>query len=439
MKPETGEELNIKIMARGYRPFVVKLKLKKGETKTVTAVMNRAATLTVISPVKNGRIYINSQYIGRGKALINPEVEKILAIQVKAPGFKEFNSQITVNAGEQKVVKAELIRKKKLERINWQHKMGKTVLVKPVVYGKNLIIATNDGNLLMVNREGKRIWKADLKRRIESTPLVYRNKIYVATSNGDFYSLNARSGGIVWKKKIFGSLLFGSRPIVAAGSLYLATSFGRVYSFSITGKEKWHVDLENGVYSSVTYREGLVYVGAEDHNIYALNAKDGDIEWKFKADSRMVSSAPTIKGNTLYIGCYSGSFFAIDASKGSEKWKLKTGDSIFSTPLIIGNSIYLGSNDGKLYAILKDSGKVLWKFNAGSKVKSKAASIGNLVVITSGKRVLALDKKSGALQWAHIFKKEIKTSASISGNDIFVGLEDGEIASVRNSLLDTYR
>lgn len=439
LNPIPGEDIKVKIVAAGYRPFVTTVNLKKGEIKNVTAVMKKAATLTVVSPVRYGRIYLNDRYVGRGRVVLTPGVEKKFTVAVKAPGFKDYSTEVTLGVGEQKVLRTELIRKKKLDRLTWKHKMGKTVLVKPVVYGRYLIIATNDGTLLLVSRTGKRIWKADLKRRIESTPMTWKGKIYVATSNGDFYALNAGTGRIVWKKKIFGSLLFGSRPVVAGGNLYFATSFGRVYSFTTAGKERWHVDLENGIYSSVAFDKGMVYVGAEDHNIYAIRAKDGDISWKFKADSRMVSSAPTIHNSILYIGCYSGTFFAVDALKGQEKWKLKTGDSIFSTPLIKGRRVYVGSNDGKLYAIDTASGKVAWTYNTGSKVKSKVAVTGNLIIITSGRRVMALDRTGGKLQWAHTFKKEVKTSATVSGNDIFVGLDDGEIASVKNSLIQKFR
>ena len=111
----------------------------------------------------------------------------------------------------------------------------------------------------------------------------------------------------------------------------------------------------------------------------------------------------------------------------------------FSTPLIKGRRVYVGSNDGKLYAIDAASGKVAWTYNTGSKVKSKAAATGNLIIVTGGKKVMALDRAGGKLQWVYTFQKEVKTSATVSGNDIFVGLDNGEIASVKNSLIQTFR
>lgn len=439
LEPDADKKITVKITARGYTPYITEVAVKKGETRDVRAVLKRATTLIVISPVRYGKIYVNNEFIGTGRATFTSQAGEDLNVMVKAAGFDTYTASLSLKQGETKQVTAAMVGKAKKGRIKWQHKLGKTITVKPVIYKNYLVIATNDGNLIMVNKNGRRIWKADLKRRIESTPLVHRNRVYIATSNGDFYALNGGSGQIIWKKKIHGSLLFGAQPVIVGSNLYMATSFGRVYSFTLAGKETWHVDIENGIYSSPAVSNGTVYVGAEDQNVYALRAKDGSVMWKFKTDSRIVSSAPTVEGNTLYAGCYSGSFFAVNAATGKMKWKVKTGDSIFSTPLVKGNKIFIGSNDGSLYSIESSSGKVLWKYNTGNEVKSKPAAAGILVVVTSGKNVFAVDGNSGKLQWRHIFRKTIKTSASISGNNIFVGLDGGEIASVRNKLRDTYR
>jgi len=439
LEPDAGEKITIKIAARGYTPFVTEVEVKKGETRDVRAVMKKATRLVIVSPVPHGKIYVNNKYIGTGRAAYTSQAGEDLNVMVKAAGFDAYITSITLREGETKQVTAAMVGKARKGRVKWQQKLGKTISVKPIVYKNYLIIATNDGNLIMVNKNGRRIWKADLKRRIEATPLVYGNRIYIATSNGDFYSLKTGSGQIVWKKKIHGSLLFGAKPVVVGNNLYVATSFGRVYSFTLAGKETWHMDIENGIYSSPAVSKGTVYVGAEDQNIYALKTKDGSIKWTFKTDSRIVSSAPVVKGNTLYAGCYSGSFFAVNTATGKMKWRVKTGDSIFSTPLVKGNRVFIGSNDGSLYSINSVSGKVLWKYSTGNKVKSKPAAAGNLVIVTSGKNVYAVEGNSGKLQWRHAFRREIKTSASISGNSIFVGLDGGEIASVRNKLRDTYR
>jgi outer membrane protein assembly factor BamB len=234
-------------------------------------------------------------------------------------------------------------------------------------------------------------------------------------------------------------MLFGSKPVIVNDRIFMATSFGRVYAFSLAGKEIWHKDLENGIYSSIACSEGKLFVGTEDQKIYALKEKDGDIEWEFRADSRMVSSSPVIWGKTLYVGCYSGTFFAIDIDKGKLNWKYKTGDSIFSTPLVKNGIVYFGSNDGYVYALQAEKGDVAWKFRTGDKVQTRPTVLDNLLIITSGTQIYALSSGTGDVQWSHRFDREVKTSASVSGNEIFIGLENGEVASVRNSLRNIYQ
>ncbi len=264
--------------------------------------------------------------------------------------------------------------------------------------------------------------------------MIKAGNIYVVTNSGDFYSLKVRNGHRNWKKKVYGALLFGSKPLIVGKRIFLGTSYGRIYAFTTEGKELWMKDINNGIYSSPAFAGGKIFFGAEDRKIYALSASDGSIEWKFKTDSRMVSSSPVIHGKTLYIGCYSGTFFAIDTGKGKERWNYKTGDSVFSSPVVYGESVIFGSNDGYLYRLSLSKGSLVWKFNTGSKITSRPSLKENRVYITSGKKIFALNSANGRQVWQHGFARDVKTSATVVGNDIYLGLDKGELTSVRDSL-----
>jgi outer membrane protein assembly factor BamB len=439
LKPMPGASLTVEVMAPGFGSYKDEVTLKEGENRVLDVQLMEKAKLTIISPVSNSSIYVNSKFVGKDRVTVQPGAGKKIEIQVVSRGFKKYTAEVVLNTGESKEIKVELEQEKLLDRLNWSQNVGSQVLVDPIAYGNYLLVVAGDGSVVAMNREGARIWKANLKRGIESTPVIHEGNAYVVANNGDFYSIRITTGQISWKNKMFGALLFGSKPVIEKDTIFLATSFGRVYAFSTAGKELWHTDLENGVYSSVAYNNGKLYVGAEDHYIYAMDAKKGNVQWKFKTDSRMVSSSPMISGKTLFVGCYSGSFYAIDTDKGNEKWKFKSGDSIFSTPLISGGMVFFGSNDGNLYALSADGGKMMWKLETGSKVKSSPSTNGEFLFITSGNQIYALNMKNGGIQWTHRFDRSVKTSAGIKGNDIFVGLDSGEVASVRNSLKAVYR
>ncbi len=434
--PIPGAKLDILVSAPKYEKFRESITLSEGEKRVITAKFVKSPVLTVVSPVRNGRIYINSRYLGRGRVVYYPESGSSLNIEIFARGFKKYSGKLTMSPGEERVFRASLEKAKELSRIRWSEKFGSNINIRPVYYRNMVIVGTGDGYLLALDKNGKRIWRANLKRSIESTPVIKGGNIFVATNSGDFYSLKLASGQRNWKKKVYGSLLFGSKPLIVNERIYLGTSYGRIYALTSKGKEVWMKDMNNGIYSSLAYSEGMIFFGAEDQRIYALSAKDGDLEWKFKTDSRMVSSSPVIKGKTLYIGCYSGAFFAIDTDNGEERWNYKTGDSVFSSPVIQGNSVIFGSNDGYLYSLSLSNGSLIWKFNTGSKVTARPAIKNNRIYITSGRKIYAVNSANGKQIWQHRFNKDVKTSATVVGNDIFLSLDKGELTSVRDSLKD---
>ena len=48
---------------------------------------------------------------------------------------------------------------------------------------------------------------------------------------------------------------------------------------------------------------GTVFVGSEDHNLYAIRTTDGALQWKF-ATGDWVKSSPALSsdGRTVYVG-----------------------------------------------------------------------------------------------------------------------------------------
>jgi PQQ-like domain len=58
-----------------------------------------------------------------------------------------------------------------------------------------------------------------------------------------------------------------------------------------------------GVTSSPAIIGGVVYVGAEDDNVYALNATDGAVIWNYTTIGLVGSSQAVVNG-VVYIGSY---------------------------------------------------------------------------------------------------------------------------------------
>src|SRR5262252_2570048 len=62
-------------------------------------------------------------------------------------------------------------------------------------------------------------------------------------------------------------------------------------------------------------------------------------KWIFKAGGPIVTS-PAIANGVVYIGAMDGHLYAIDQETGKEKWNFKSRMPIQSTPAVSGGMIY---------------------------------------------------------------------------------------------------
>jgi len=224
---------------------------------------------------------------------------------------------------------------------------------------------------------------------------------------------------------------------------------------------KWKFKTGGKVFSSPVVCNGMVYVGSEDHNLYAIDKISGKLLWKFHTGGAVHSSAAVYK-NVVYFGSYDGFYYAVNATTGKLKWKFKTGgekkvgakglwtmkpadrymddlfDFFLSSPVIGADSydpiVYFGSSDGNLYALHALTGKKNWAFKTNGLIHNSPALYNGSIYFGSWDTFLySIDAKTGHLKWKFETGKEpvqhilegIEGSPSCSGGIIYFGSRDG--------------
>ena len=56
---------------------------------------------------------------------------------------------------------------------------------------------------------------------------------------------------------------------------------------------------------------GTVYIGSDDHKVYALDAATGRLRWAYYTGSS-VDSSPAVAGGTVYVGSDNETVYALD-------------------------------------------------------------------------------------------------------------------------------
>jgi hypothetical protein len=113
---------------------------------------------------------------------------------------------------------------------------------------------------------------------------------------------------------------------------------------------KWKYTTNGDVICSPAALGGVVYVGSDDGNVYALDALTGTLKWKSLLGGSVSDTGLAISGGVIYAGSWNDNIYALDASTGAVKWSYKTGDRITAAPAVSSGKVFVGSHDYYLYA-----------------------------------------------------------------------------------------
>ena len=189
----------------------------------------------------------------------------------------------------------------------------------------------------------------------------------------------------------------------------------------------WEFACEDEVRSSPTVAEGILYVGAYDNNLYALDAKKGQFIWKYATEGGIASS-PFVWRDMVFVGSEDRLLYALNARTGGLAWTCPTGERVRSSPRVEYNQVFFGSDDGHLYAVSAQSGRVTWKFQALKPIRSSPAISDDVVYFGSDdSHVYALDIQNGNLKWKFRANRGITSSPAIDEGLVFVGSTDWNV------------
>ena len=111
----------------------------------------------------------------------------------------------------------------------------------------------------------------------------------------------------------------------------------------------WVGQTGGNVFSSPAVAGNTVYVGSEDHSLYAFEATTGAQLWTATTGD-VIQSSPAVADGLVFVGSFDGGVYAFDQTTGALAWKSATGGPVFASPAWANHVLFVQSNDGYLYA-----------------------------------------------------------------------------------------
>ena len=142
-------------------------------------------------------------------------------------------------------------------------------------------------------------------------------------------------------------------------------------------------DDERGVETTPIVVDGVMYSTGPWSKVVALNAKTGEVLWKFDPKVEKIVSAKgccdvanrgvAVWEGKVFVGSYDGRLIALDAKTGKQLWSTLTVDTkrsytISGAPRVVNGMVLIGNGGGELgvrgYVSAYDgkTGKMKWRF-----------------------------------------------------------------------------
>mgnify|MGYP005621044081 CR=1 FL=1 len=188
----------------------------------------------------------------------------------------------------------------------------------------------------------------------------------------------------------------------------------------------WRFRCEDEVRSTPAVWQGMVFIGAYDHNLYALDAESGKFMWKYPTEGG-IGSSPHIYDGRVFFGSSDRLLYAVNGETGRIAWTCPTQGSVWSSPQVALDHVFFGSDDGHLYAVNTHSGRVAWKFSAEGKVRSSPVIKDDVIYVgCEGGVAYAIDI-NGQARWRFRARRGITSTPAVTENIVCIGCQDAYV------------
>jgi len=224
--------------------------------------------------------------------------------------------------------------------------------------------------------------------------------------------------------------LGASSPAVVDGMVFIGFDDGNVYALDqYTGALIWNYTTAGPVQSSPAVVDGKVYIGSGDGKVYCLDALTGSHIWNYTTGA-YVRSSPAVADSRVYVGSYDNKTYCLDAATGELIWNYTTGSDVRSSPAVAYGKVYVGSwfPDCNVYCLDALTGALVWNYTTGGGVRACPAVVDGRVYIGSwDNKTYCLDALTGALVWNYTTDSNVYSSPAVAYGKVYVGSWGGKV------------
>ena len=158
--------------------------------------------------------------------------------------------------------------------------------------------------------------------------------------------------------------------------MYCGSDDHSVYAWRLgDGAQLWRHTTGGVVWAKPVVQDDRVFFGSLDGFCYCVDARSGDLIWKYPAGGKIYAAASPVDDKRVVFASAEGAIFMLDSRSGKQVWEQNYGE-IYSTPLVYENLIYFGSKDGTFHCLTVDNGNQIWSMATTKAIRSSPVIMG---------------------------------------------------------------
>jgi outer membrane protein assembly factor BamB len=279
--------------------------------------------------------------------------------------------------------------------LSWQTSVGKAHAgLAPAITPGAIYAAAADGTIVRLEPDtGRTVWRASAGKPIAAGPGADATLVAVATDKGEVLAFDT-NGKPLWNVVVSSEVI--APPVVSDGIVVVSAGDGRIHALNAAdGKTKWVHSRTNppltvrNTAGGVASRGG-VFLGLPGGRLLAMDLQTGNIGWDGavavpKGATELeriadVTSRPLIEERQACAVAFQGRVACFEIVRGTVVWTRDV--SSLSGIAADGNAHYIVDDKGAVHALDRSTGASLWKQDKLGERKLRGAQVvGNYVAV----------------------------------------------------------
>jgi outer membrane protein assembly factor BamB len=211
---------------------------------------------------------------------------------------------------------------------------------------------------------GGPVWRYDFNVDSRVYLAVDEGTIFCALPGRRAMALDAADGKPLWREPFVASRALAVAPCPTGdGAVYVTDSGGVIALQRETGQVLWQQNIGSPIRCRPNVHDGVVYVGADDGNMYAFAVDDGAQIWRAPVGDA-VDSGVVVVNESLVSATISGKIFALRRDTGGvPSWETVIGLPIVAPPALLGERVVFGTSAGRAYLLDASEGDIIRYMN----------------------------------------------------------------------------